>query len=61
VRFADIEVGKEYGLRLRLAAGAPLLHVLVLDKVELEERRDIRFHEHAHGEPATAGCHEGTG
>lgn len=42
VRFIDVEVGEEYGLRLKVAVGQPLHRVLVLDKVQRNKQVKVR-------------------
>ncbi|MEX0783511.1 MAG: hypothetical protein WD557_12745 [Dehalococcoidia bacterium] len=42
MRFIDVEVGEEYGLRLKVAVGQPLHRVLVLDKVQRNKQVKVR-------------------
>lgn len=53
MRYQDIQTGVEYGIRLKVAAGEPLLHVLVLDKVARNKQLKLR-----HLEGDSAGMEE---
>jgi hypothetical protein len=48
VQYREIQVGQEYGVRLRLAAGEPLIHVAVVDKVDRTKQVKVRHVDEPH-------------
>lgn len=42
MRFQDISVGRDYGIRIKVAAGEPLLRVTVLEKVDRAKKLRVR-------------------
>lgn len=48
MQYREIEIGGEYGIRLRLAAAEPLVHVVVVEKVDRTKQVKVRHVDEPH-------------